>query len=163
LRFLKLFRIIPLSAAEKNASAVLVSVLIIAGCLFGPAIFRGNIPERIIEGYTSSAHTLSRGGIEDRDALSRAVREYARTENALLLVKQDASPLYSRFGDEYYKKYFGQEDYLWRRHRPLDFFFDLKPLLSEDARRSLAFFCVLAVLFGAFFVLSRVRSRKASP
>ena len=163
LRFLKLFRVIPFGAAEKGAPAVLLATLVLAGSLFGPAIFRGGFPEaQIIDGYAASALTLAQGP-QDRDAVSRAVREFARTERALLLVKQDASAVYSRYADDYYEKYYGQEDYLWRRHRSLDFFFGLKPLLAGDARRNLVYFCVLAALLCALFLTSRARRRRESP
>ena len=112
---------------------------------------------RVMDGYASSAIALAQG---PQETLGRAVREYAQTERVLLLVKQNASPLYSRYDTEYYKSYYGQEDYLWRRQQTLDFFFDIKPLLAEDARRNLAYFCVLAALLSVHFLSSRIRARR---
>jgi len=163
LRFLKIFRIVPFGAAGSGAPAFLVSVLIIAGAFLGPVFFRGGFTEtQIKDGYISSALSFAQaasGGAQT----ANAAHEYAKSENALLLLKQETRPLYSRYAPEYYKKYYGQQDYLWRRQGALDFFFGLKPLLAEDARRNLAYFCVLAVLMCAIILSSRMRARRENP
>ena len=159
LRFMKIFRIVPFGAAEKGLPAALVAVLITAGAFLGPVGFRGGFSEsRILDGYDSSALTFA-SGHQEGEVLARAAREYAQTERALLLLRHSASGLYTRYEADHYGKYYGQEDYLWRRYAPFDFFFDLRPLLAEEAGRRLAYFYVLTALFSVLFISSRMRAR----
>jgi hypothetical protein len=158
LRFLKLFRLsVPLTA-EKSAAAFLVSVLIMAGAFLGPA-GSGGLQRRVLDNYSSAAYRLSSGETFDQETLTREIREYSRGEQDILLVKQEAAALYSRYDDMYYTRYYEGADYLHLRGGSLDFYFSLKPLLAEDARRGISYFCVLAALFPAFFLYARVRKK----
>ncbi|MDR1932780.1 MAG: ion transporter [Spirochaetales bacterium] len=156
LRFLKLFRLRRAPARGKSAAAFLVSVLIAAGSLLGPALSgAGGAEKHVIDTYFSAAFRLSSGS-ED---IGREIREYSRTEPDLLLVKQKAAALYSRYDAVYYNTYYGGADYLYLRSGTLDFYFSLKTLAAGEARRGISHFCVLAALFSAFFIYVRVSKK----
>jgi hypothetical protein len=169
LRFLKLFRLGCVEGgrggasldAGKSAAAFLVSVLIAAGAFLWPMMAgSGGLERRVLDNYSAAALRLSHASASSPGAESNKeheIREYSRTDGDLLLVKQEAAALYSRYASPYYTLYYSGADYLHLRSGVLDFYFSLKPLLAEDARRSVSGFCVLAVIFPAFFLYSRIK------
>jgi hypothetical protein len=158
LRFLKLFKPDSSFTAGKTGTAFLVSALVLAGALLGPVISRpGILKNRILDNYSSAAIRLARE-TEDRESLRQEIREYSKTEENLLLVKQEAFPLYSRYDFSYYERYYAQADYLWMKNGKMDFYFSRKPFLIEDAWLDISWFCVLAALFSAFFIYDSVRN-----
>jgi hypothetical protein len=166
LRFLKIFRIRPFGPRGNggaSGAAVLVSVLVTAGALLGPLISRpGALEKRVLDEYSSEALGIAaRAG--DEEELIREIRDYSRRDEDLLVVRRDAGLMYSRYDTSYYAARFGPADYLYidvplGAKSSLEFFFSLKPLFAEDARRGISYFCVLASLFLAFFIYSRIHS-----
>jgi hypothetical protein len=160
LRFLKLFRLDFFPAPGKTGAAFLVSVLVVAGSLLGPLLSRpGGLERRVLDAYSSDAQRMAHEAQDGGEEFGSILRDYGRTQPDLLLVKREASPLYSRYDALHYKRYYGAADYLHLRGRDMDFYFSLKPLLAEDARRSISYFCVLMALFPAFFIYSRIRKK----
>jgi hypothetical protein len=171
LRFLKIFRIQPFGppgGQKVSGPALLVSVLVTAGALLGPLVSRPGIPEkRVFDKYSFEASRIA-GQTGNEEDLVREIRDYSRREPDLLLVRREAGIMYSRYDKAYYAARFGPADYLHitapaGKKSSLEFFFSLKQLLAEDARRSISYFCVLASLFLAFFIYSRIGSGRGSP
>jgi hypothetical protein len=158
LRFLKLFRIglAPMRAA--GGAALCVAAIVAALSFLGPAISgQGVLERRILDGYVSAASKLAGSPTEE---LGRAAREYSRTTPELLLVKREASPVYSRYDETYYTKYYAPADYLWLREKGLEVYFSLKPFLAEEAPRGVSWFCLLAALFPALVLYARIRTAR---
>jgi hypothetical protein len=155
LRFLKIFRTGLLPAGGTAGAAFCVCVLVLAGAFLGPLVSRpGVLQTRILDKHFSAALQLSRGA-SGGENLVRELREYGRQDPDLLLVKQEAASLYSRYDSAHYGRYYGPADYVWIKGRDMDFYFSLKPLLAGDAGLGISWFCVLAALCLAFFFRSR--------
>jgi hypothetical protein len=157
LRFLKIFRLDLFPARGKTGAAFFAAILVFAAAFLIPLISRPGVPEkRILDSHFSAALRLSHEALGGEN-LVREIGEYGRTEPDLLLVKREASPLYSRYDFSYYNRYYSRADYLWIRGRNMEFYFSLKPLLAEEARFSISCFCVFAALCLACFFRGRVR------
>ncbi|MDR1317726.1 MAG: hypothetical protein LBK13_12720 [Spirochaetales bacterium] len=159
LRFLKIFRtgFFPVTGrAGKNGAAFFVCVLVLAWAFLVPLISRpGVLEKRILEDYFSTALRLSReppGG-------ENMAAEYGSADAGLLVIRQEAAVLYSRYDPSYYKRYYSPSDYLWIESRNMDFYFSLKPLLAEEAGLRMSCFCVLAALCVAFFFYYEYHAR----
>jgi hypothetical protein len=158
LRFLRFFKLFRPGFAPARA-ALFAAAFVAAGSILGPVISRqGALERRILDGYVSAAFRLAHSPPEE---LRRAAREYGGTAPELLVVKKEASLVYSRYDKTYYTKYYVPADYLWLRQNGLELYFSLKPFLAEDALRGVSWFFVLTALFAVLFLYGRLQAAHA--
>ncbi len=76
----------------------------------------------------------------------------ARQDPDLLIIKQGESTLYSRYGNDYFTRYFGPGDYEYLEEQGFGFFFDLRTAHALDSRNNLMYF-ILVLLLTAVLLL----------
>lgn len=166
LRFARLFRLVLAYSSPrlvKILSLGLICLVLAVSIFSGPGV----LEKRLMDEYSLSAVRLASllsGEGEGREHLVREIREYSRSVPELLLVRREASSLYSRYAQPYFAANYGPSDYIYFQEGELELFFSLKPILAANAGRAVSWMCVLAAFFTAFFMytLRRKKSLKES-
>jgi hypothetical protein len=82
-----------------------------------------------------------------------ALAEY---ESLLLILKEDGETRYTRYDNDYYRRFFGPADYQYRAAGDYGLFFDLRPLAAQQSRETL-------IVFGAVILVVIVILTSYSP
>jgi hypothetical protein len=85
--------------------------------------------------------------------LDQALSVLAPADPALLVVREQGVPRFSRHDDEYYAREFAAGDYAYLQWAELELFFDLRPHLRELAAQSLLFQALVILLVLGFVLV----------
>jgi len=68
----------------------------------------------------------------------------------LLIVKQKGETVFTRFDNDYYKRNFGFEDYIYAEYQNFEFFFDNREIEKIQSKDNIMYFIIILVLVLAY-------------
>ena len=153
LRVLKIFgRIRHTDSRMVQRHVALVSSLSVSVLVFGLLVFSmlgsgaGEEARQRVAQVLGEARSRAGG-------LDLALSVLAPADPALLVVREQGVPRFSRHDDEYFTREFAAGDYAYLRWAELELFFDLRPHLRELAAQSLLFQALVILLVLGFVLL----------
>jgi len=154
LRVLKIFQRIrhaesPMAQRHvAKVATVTVSIGIFAVLVFAFVAAFVNMPG--LESGTSEHNLKVAEYIRDQNLTAPASRErlaaFAGAESSLLMVKENARTLYSRYEPVYYEKNFGFTDYGYVRSGDTGYYFDIRPINADQSRQNLVYFSIIVAI-----------------
>src|SRR6056297_670528 len=154
-RILRLLRVLKIFKQIKNTDSImaqrhlsLITTLVITvtvATIFGVGLF-----QQVFSSTTGTTEVFDKMEEVLLNEVSEtgigSMEKAAERLPTLLIVKKSGETIYTRYGNEYYREYFGPMDYRYQQEGEYGFFLSVKPVMEDQAGRSLIFFILIVLM-----------------
>lgn len=103
--------------------------------------------------FNAEKETIIRNIPPGAEKNPEVIKNYAATEESLLLIKYRGQTVYTRYDNHYYDQWYGPGDYDYTLQDSWEFFFDNSQVAAVNAKMNLMFFFIVVVLVLAYLLL----------